>query len=278
MGSGWVALVLGAVVLAAGGVIFYYARAPRLAQRAEGMSPPPAPTPADPRPTAQPAVDKATLAPRLVRPDTVAVVYPAPSKPLALSKEERDSPAPVVPKVVSRLGTTVTRLPSYFEAYADARAEMDEGLDYVGFRRVFAPSRFSSPESLRTARRTVAAAVNILRVYRVREVMLEQTYRAGEPDDRGSLREAFEVAEASRGLLADLDSLFAILVAQEGAVRYRDDALFFQNPGAARAYADIRRRVIETLADPRDSVEAANRVTMPRLIRAFGPDRPPPAR
>jgi hypothetical protein len=169
-------------------------------------------------------------------------------------------------------------MPSYYEAYADARAEMDESLDYVDFRRVFAPSRFGSPDSVRAARRMVAAAGNILRVYRGREVMLEQTYRPGEPEGKGSLRESFEVAEASRGLLGDVDSLFAILLAQEGEVRYRENALSFRNTRAAGAYSDVRRRILQALAGQGDPAESADRVTMPRLLRAFGSDRPPPAR
>jgi hypothetical protein len=176
------------------------------------------------------------------------------------------------------MGTTVNRVPTYYEAYADARAEMDEGLTYVDFRRVFSPSRFISPDSIRATRRMVAAAGNILRVYRGREVMLEQTYRPGEPEGKGSLREPFEVAEASRGLLADVDSLFAILVAQEGEVRYRDNALWFRNRRGGEAYSAMRRRVLQTLTYLGDPTESADRVTMPRLLRGLGTDRPPPAR
>jgi len=227
---------------------------------------------------AYPSSPSKPLAPSTARLDTIAVVYPSPSKPLAPSTAGPGRPAPSAPKVVSRLGTTVTRTPSYYEAYADARAEMDEGLDYVDFRRVFAPSRFSSPDSIRAARRMVTAAGNILRVYRGREVMLEQTYRPGEPEGKGSLREAFEVAEASRGLLADVDSLYGILVAQEGEVRYRDNALSFRNARTARAYSDVRQRILRVLAGLGDPAESADRVTMPRLLRAFGSDRPPRAR
>jgi hypothetical protein len=221
--------------------------------------------PATPLPSAKP------------RTDTVAVVYPAPSKPLA---PQRTPPAPAAQpgKVTSRLGSSVNRLPSYYEAYADARAEMDESLAYVDFRRVFAPTRFSSPDSIRAARRMVSAAGNILRVYRGREVMLEQTYRPGEPEGKGSLREPFEVAEASRGLLADVDSLFAILVAQEGELRFKDNLLQFQNAHAAQAYNQVRREILQTLSYLGDPAESADRVTMPRLLRGFGTDRPPPAR
>lgn len=261
-----------------------------VAPEVEGMAPAPGPPvtadsvaprqaipPSPSSPTSAPAPTPAPAA-ALARPDTVAVVYPAPSKPLPAAARPAPQPAAPAPRVVSRLGTTVNKMPSYYEAYADARAEMDEGLTYVDFRRVFAPGRFSSADSIRTARRMVAAAGNILRVYRAREVMLEQTYRPGEPEGKGSLRETFEVAEASRGLLADVDSLFAILSAQEGEVRYRDNALYFRNSRAGRAYSDIRRRILMTLSYLGDPAEAADRVTMPRLLRGFGSDRPPPAR
>jgi len=286
-----IALAAGTVLLVSGGVVLYSAASHdsdvgrALPERADGMAPAPTPQPepappVTPKPDEQPAdvAEPSDLAqpPRLARPDTVAVEYPAPSRPLPPASPPARS-VPPAPRVVSRLGTTVTRMPSYFEAYADARAEMDEGLDYVNFRRIFAPVRFASPDSVRSARRTIAAAVNILRVYRGREVMLEQTYRPGEPEGRGSLREPFEVAEASRGLLSDIDSLFAILVAQEGEVRYRDNALYFLNGRASRAYSDVRRRITQELAGSGDPVEAADRVTMPRLLRAVGPDRPPPA-
>lgn len=280
------AMGMGALLLTAGGVALYYvvSRNPEagkaLPERVEGMAPAPPVDPGRAPPeNATPEHQVPAAAPRLARSDTVAVVYPAPSQPLPPAASNPARPVePSAPRVVSRLGTTVTRMPSYFEAYADARAEMDEGLDYVNFRRLFAPSRFASPDSLRAARRMVVAAGNILRVYRGREVMLEQTYRPGEPEGRGSLREPFEVAEASRGLLADVDSLFAILVAQEGEVRYRDNALYFQNGRASRAYSDLRRRITQAIAGLGDPPEAADRVTMPRLLRAIGTDRPPPAR
>jgi hypothetical protein len=168
-------------------------------------------------------------------------------------------------------------MPSYFEAYADARAEMNEALDYVGFRQVFAPSRFSGPDSLRAARRMVSAAGNILRVYRGREVMLEQTYRPGDPDGHGSLRESFEASEAARSLLSDLDSLYGILVAEHGKYALRGEAIAFESGQAASAYAGLHRAILQSVQLWQDSSEAPNRVTMPRLLRAIGPTLPPPA-
>jgi hypothetical protein len=167
-------------------------------------------------------------------------------------------------------------MPSYFEAYADARSEMDDGFDYVSFRNVFAPARFAAPESLRAARRMVAAAGNILRVYRGREVMLEQTYRPDDPGGRGSLREPFETAEASRALLSDVDSLFGLLVGQQGRFRRVGDAIQFQDPRTARSYNQLRADIVSTLSDWRDSSGATNQVTLPRLLQAIGATLPPP--
>jgi hypothetical protein len=202
------------------------------------------------------------------------------SKPLAPSSLPGETPPNAHPgsRVISRASGTVRRMPSYFEAYADARAEMDEGLDYVAFRRVFAPVRFTSADSIRAARRMVSAAGNILRVYRGREVMLEQTYRPGDPDGVNSLRESFEASEASRSLLADADSLFGLLVAQQGEYALRGDIVAFQSRRAARDYSELRREILQSLRSWRDSTEAPNRVTMPRLLRAIGSTLPPAAR
>ncbi len=201
--------------------------------------------------------------------------YPAPSAPLP------PGPVPLPraePTRTSRLSASRNVAPTYVEAYAEARAEMDEGFDYVQFRRMFASSRFSSPDSIRAARRTVAAAGNIVRVYRGREVMLEQTFRPDDPGGRGSLRESFETAESARALLADVDSLFALLVAQQGRFSYGEGGLRFAEPRTAREYSDIRRRIQLSLADWRDARDLARGATIPRLLQALGTGSPPPAR
>ncbi len=274
------AMGLGGLCLVGGGALF---AGPRLASWLgsvrlpasgvqEGMDPfdslapgPWAPAPMQGGPAARPG-PAAVSTPR---------TYPAPSAPLPLG------PAPLPraePTRVSRLPASRNVAPTYVEAYAEARAEMDEGFDYVQFRRMFAPSRFSSPDSIRAARRTVAAAGNIVRVYRGREVMLEQTFRPDDPGGRGSLRESFETAESARALLADVDSLFALLVAQQGRFTYVEGALRFAEPRTAREYSEIRRRVQLSLADWRDSRELARGATIPRLLQALGSGSPPPVR
>jgi hypothetical protein len=192
----WLALaiILGGFGLAGGGALVAWRYllplleqgrpSPRLT---EGMSPEPVP---------------------LVRgTEAFPTAYSAPSPPVPLSPEPA-LPVSRSPEFrTSRLEATRNQTPGYYEAYADARAEMADAFDYIQFQQVFSPSRFAAPESLRATRRMVAAATNILRVYRGREVMLEQTYRPDDPGGRGSFREPFETAEAARSLLTDADSL-----------------------------------------------------------------------
>lgn len=207
-------------------------------------------------------------------PDSGPAAPPAPEA----SPQPAITPEGALPPPESRVGSGRGPGASYQEAYADARAEMDESFGYIQFRRVFAPSRFSSPDSIRAARRMVAAAGNILRVYRGHEVTLEQTYRPDDPGGRGTLREPFETTETARALLADVDSLFGLLVAQQGRFLFDGTSVRFTDPRSARLYADLHHRIRLTLRDWRDAPDRNPGVTIPRLILALGAELPPPAR
>jgi hypothetical protein len=210
--------------------------------------------------------------------DTFPTHYPAPGPPLGPAPAHGLRTDSTSVARTSRLPATRNRTPGYFEAYADARAEMDEALEYINFQQVFAPPRFAAPESLRATRRMLSAAGNILRIYRGREVMMEQTYRPDDPGGRGSFREPFGTAEATRSLLADSDSLFGVLVGQQGRFSYDGESVRFQDPEAARIYATLRQEVVSALAVWRDSTAALDQVTMPRLLRGFEGASPPPTR
>jgi hypothetical protein len=212
------------------------------------------------------------------RPDSFPTVYPVPALPLPVSQDRpaRDSSTGDVR--TSRLRATRNRTPGYFEAYADARAEMDEAFDYIHFQRVFDPTRLAAPESLRATRRMVAAAMNIVRVYRGREVMLEQTYHPGDAGGRGSFREPFETAESARSLMADADSLLGVLIGQQGRISYDGRSVAFKDPRAAAAYVDLRSGILSTMDEWKGSIEAQDLVTIPRILRALGTPPPPPRR
>lgn len=280
---------IAALLLAVGvtGLILFKTRPKQYVQadttQAAGTLPPPAGDSVerlvDSVPVARPQPTPAVPV-RAARP-APAENFPAPSKPLPapVTTPRRDTtPKAVVPPPVRPKPAPSSRTPSYFQAYADARSEMDESLSYVSFRRVFAPGRFVSMDSLRATKRMVVAAGNILRVYRGREVMLEQQYRPDDPGGRNSLREPFETSEASRALLSDVDSLFGLLVGQDGEITVSEREIRFRSSKSARAYNDMRREIMQTISTWRDSAEASNRVTMPRLVQALGTAAPPIAR
>lgn len=207
--------------------------------------------------------------------EPVPTIYPAPSDPLPLAdRSELES----VPTRISRLTAGRNPTPTYVEAYAEARAEMDEALDYIRFHRVFDQVRFSSIDSLRAASRMLAAATNILAAYRGQEVKLEQTYRPADPGGSGSFRESFETAEAARAMLVDVDSLFGLLVAQAGHFSYAGGSLSFSEPSTARQYTELRNRIVGRLAAWRSPQDLNRGTTIPRLLLALGAAPPPPVR
>jgi hypothetical protein len=78
-------------------------------------------------------------------------------------------------------------------------------------------------------------------------------------------------------LLQSLDSLYNVLLAEEGAYELHASAISFQNPKAARAYAELRPWL-----DPKahawvDSASAAAPSTASQVLRAMGPGLLPDA-
>jgi hypothetical protein len=197
------------------------------------------------------------------------------SEPQALARELEEAIRRTSPPDRPAGPARRARQPSYFEAYADARAELDGNLDYVGFRAVFSPSHFTEADSLRAARRMVRAAGNIVRSYHEREVILEQSYRRDSVGDARSLRESFEAAEAEHLLLSQADSLFGLLLASPGHYQYRDGSVRLSDPALRGPYLSLRDSILSRVASWRDSGETPSRIVMPRLLRAF--DLAPPA-
>ncbi len=203
----------------------------------------------------------------------------APSRPLPFdsdSQEGPDSLLPVTEDLRASQGAGKARKQTYAEAYADAQAMLEEALDLAGVRDLFSSRRFTAPDSMRVARRTIAAALNILRTYHGQEVMLEQSFHPG-GGGIPSLRESFETAESGRNLLQAGDTLFGLLLAGEGRYTAGPAGLRFTDAALARRYSALRQELV-TLAGsmpaiPRESSAAG---ATGRLRRAIGEALPPP--
>lgn len=201
----------------------------------------------------------------------------APSRPLPLEKGEEagDSLASDTEARISSQGAMQPRRQTYASAYAEAQETLEEGFVLAGVTGLFSPARFLEIDSLRGARRTVAAALNVLRSYHDQEVMLDQTYFPGGAGPQ-SLRETYETAEAGRTLLNLADSLFGLLLAEDGRYRRDGGQIRFADPAAARRYGDLRDRLVElTESTPSIPREDGGIGATGRLRRVVGDALPP---
>lgn len=163
----------------------------------------------------------------------------------------------------------------YPEAYAEARGGLEESLGYLGARDLLIGRRFLTPDSARHSRRLVAAVGNVFRVYRGQEVLIEQA----NPPSRGrSLRESFQASEATRLMLADAESLFALVAGAEGRVASSAAGLRFTDSAGAVEYGKVRSELVGLIRTWRDSAAGPSLVTVPRVLQLLGPLPPPLSR
>jgi hypothetical protein len=168
-------------------------------------------------------------------------------------------------------------LDSYETGYAEARDELEDALDYIRFDHVFAPDRLKSAEAVRITRRSIAAAGNIVSTYRAREVMLEQTVGATRSPTR-SQRESYEAGAAVRNMLDDSDSLYALLMSQQGRYTVQEGSISFTSPTAATIWNRVRGRLLTNAQAWRDSTGATAAVTVPHMVHALTNPPPPLAK
>ncbi|HEU4648391.1 MAG TPA: hypothetical protein VFS33_04985 [Gemmatimonadales bacterium] len=175
----------------------------------------------------------------------------------------------------------------YQGAYAAARAELQTGLRAAGFADLFAASRLQSGDGVRAARRSLTAATAYVARYHRRERAIEAAYgdsvmtlarQLGWSEEqlkpwnqRKSLEETPEVAKLTDFLLQSLDSLYNVLLAEEGAYQLHANAISFQNPMAARAYAELRPWLNPKAHAWADSAAAGASSTAAQVLRAMGP-------
>ena len=169
-----------------------------------------------------------------------------------------------------------------------SRDQLAAEMTTIGFPAVFSPISFASPLGARAARRRIASALNVIGEYQRRSVLLDQAYgdtasfqasRAGWSaadrerwDTRPSLREPYASADRAESLLADADSLLAIL---GNAARFelREDTVAFGDPARAAAYDAQRRRFLERIGPPVEDFD--RRPTLFLVRRSLDPTRPP---
>jgi hypothetical protein len=217
-------------------------------------------------------------------PSTLLRELPSDSAPVAASapvgRPARPDPrAPVgVDELIARHAAT----------FAASREQLATEMTTIGFPNVFSAISFASPLGARAARRRLASALNVIGQFHRRSVLLDQAYgdtasfqvsRAGWSaadrerwDTRPSLREPYASADRAESLLADADSLLAIL-GNAPQFELREDTVAFGDPVRAAAYDAQRRRFLERIGPPVEDFD--RRPTLYLVRRSLDPTRPP---
>ena len=157
------------------------------------------------------------------------------------------------------------------DRYRAARRQLDEGMALLGFDSVLEPSRFATPEALNLARRTAAAARQLVAVYRAAESAIDADLG---PDQR-SLREPPGVAAVADSLFATIDTLYGLLEAAEGAYTVRGSILAFRDLALATEFTR-RAAWLQGQYQVWQSGGATTATTVGAIIEAIG--RVPQAR
>jgi hypothetical protein len=202
----------------------------------------------------------------------------APAAAPAVRAARPDPRAPVaVDELIARHGAT----------FAASRRQLSAEMETVGFPSVFSPISFASPLGARAARRRIASALNVIGQFHRRSVLLDQAYgdtasfqasRAWSAadrqrwDSRPTLREPYASADLAESLLADADSLLAIL-GSAPQFELREDTVAFGDPVRAAAYDAQRRRFLERIGPPVEDFD--RRPTLFLVRRSLDPARPP---
>ncbi|MCH7475774.1 MAG: hypothetical protein IIA27_14040 [Gemmatimonadetes bacterium] len=122
---------------------------------------------------------------------------------------------------------------AYSDAYHQARVRFEQSIASLGFEDLFATSRISTADGLRTARRLVAAVRNVVAAYRGEEVRIDQEFGMA----NASMREPYGTARSVDSLIATADSIYALLQATQGQYQLlRGGRIAFEDPLVTAAY------------------------------------------
>jgi hypothetical protein len=207
---------------------------------------------------------------------------PTRAEPLVTGRRPVEGLRPITPTELRR---------SYAEAYANARTDMDSDLGLAGVIRLLSNPRLSSRDSLRSGRRLITSAKNIVRVFHSYEVQIERAFRdtvtfqvnkmgwsrsqQADWKSRATLKESYEGAQLSDSLLMQMDVLYALLLGRWGDYDLSGSRIVFDDPQAAEDYDKIAKWLNRTIARLDTGSESTTAPTARRLVRGLGGTRPP---
>jgi hypothetical protein len=152
-------------------------------------------------------------------------------------------------------------------------ARLEGGMRVARLNRLFARGRLSPGGGVTDTRRSLAGAVNFIRVYRQEQAAVEKAYQDSvnqlarlrrwtakdvrEWYSRPLRKESPTLELVSESLVSGIDSMLGVLDSHAGAYKVRGTAIAFEDPAASQAYGALRRRIKEQI----DAAVAAGAAT-----------------
>jgi hypothetical protein len=174
-----------------------------------------------------------------------------------------------------------------YESTSDSvYGRLETGLRVARLNRLFASTRLTPGGGVAHTRRSLAGAVNIIRVFREQQAGVDSAYQDSVTDlarqhgwtpkevrrwySRPQRQETPTLELVSGTLIAAIDSILGVLDGQAGAYKIRGTAIAFEDPTAAKEYGVLRARIKEQI----NSAIAAGGATSPGptalLLQAIG--------
>ena len=232
-----------------------------------------------------PAADSASA-------ETAAIILPAAPR-IRTEALFRDAMprATIQPKVDVR--TVSGMLQRWTVAHDSARVRLESGIRVARLNQLFAAGRLTPGGGVTETRMSLAGLANFVRVYRQQQTAIDRQYQdsfAVTSKQRGwsptairawygkpSLKETPALASLTSSLMEGIDSLFGVLDAQAGTYTVTKNKIRFEDPGAAREYAALRRRIAAAVDSARAAGGEAAPGPMSYLLQAIGTTRLPQA-
>jgi hypothetical protein len=215
-------------------------------------------------------------------------VAPAlPRAPRLRAKALRLALQPSGPTSNQSKANSVYALLSGYEAASDeASRRLVGGMRVARLSRLFARARLSPGGGVTDTRRSLAGAMNFMRVYRRQQTVIENAYQDSvtllsrlhgwTPEDvrqwhsRPLRKETATLELISGSLVGAIDSILGVLDAQAGAYKVRGTAIAFEDPGAGQAYGALRRQIRGQIDAALIAGGATSRGPTSLLLQAIG--------
>ena len=182
-------------------------------------------------------------------------------------------------------------LAGYGKAYETARDRLASGMRVARLNQLFAPTRLSPGGGVTDTRLGLAGVANFIRVYRQQEGSIEREFQGSfttlskdlgwspKTAKRWYSREGGKDSPAlvslTQRLVANIDSVLAVLSAEAGAYKLADGRIRFEDLPASREYGELRRSINATVDSARIAGGEQSAGPMGHLLKAIGTTRLP---